>query len=370
MARHTAIVDVGLDRLREMMRGNFSLAWMDANPQGWGHSATPGPAGLGLVDIETGHYAQIPDHASSRASPAPRGCHVPAGIASSDLHDLNDRSVLWSDNVARLYDEAVSRQWNSLTDVPWDQLGELPTDLEKALCQMCTGLAQAELGAADLTAGWMSRISPGFHEVKLFLATQIMDEARHMEVFRKRALANGGGLLIASPCQQRLTSLIRHAPDYAAAGALMNVLAKGFSLALYHCGSFLAPGEVEETIFRLCMQDQARHLAYGVRHLEWFLGHHPERTEDIHAILDAGEQAIFELTLEPQTIEPRAILAGDGLQDIRAGLSQVAFVYARQVREYLRRLKVAGVDRQSRIRIPVELPLGRVGAERTQERMR
>ena len=32
----------------------------------------------------------------------------------------------------------------------------------------------------------------------MFLATQAMDEARHTDVFRKRALANGGGLGTAS----------------------------------------------------------------------------------------------------------------------------------------------------------------------------
>lgn len=362
MANHTEIVDVGLDRLREMVRGNFSLAWMDANPQGWGHTAAPGPAGLGLVDVETAHYANIPEHASRRAGLAPRGCHVPAQVPAPDLHDLADRSLLWSDNAARLYDEAVSRQWNSLTDIPWDRLRELPPDLEKALCQMCTGIAEAELAAADVNAGWMLRISPDFHEVKLFLATQIMDEARHMEVFRKRALANGGGLLMASPCQQRLLSVILQAPGYETASALMHVLAEGFSLTLFQAGEFLAPGEVEKTIFRLCMQDQARHLAYGVHHLAWFAERHPGRAEDVHATLEAGEQAIFQLTLEPQTIEPRAILGGGGVQDIQLGISRMAFVYARQVREYLRRLKVAGVDRQSRISIPLELPLGRMDA--------
>ena len=29
----------------------------------------------------------------------------------------------------------------------------------------------------------------------MFLITQIMDESRHLDVFRKRALANGGGLM-------------------------------------------------------------------------------------------------------------------------------------------------------------------------------
>ena len=42
--------------------------------------------------------------------------------------------------------------------------------------------------------GWLKDISYGYHEVKLYLATQAFDHARHVEAFRKRALANGGGL--------------------------------------------------------------------------------------------------------------------------------------------------------------------------------
>lgn len=370
MARQTPIVEEGLDRLREMLRGNLSLTWMESNPEGWGHRAVPGPAGLGLVDIETGHYAKIPERASNRCGLSPRGCHLPQDVPPLPLHDLTDSSRLWSDNAARLYDEAVTRQWNSVTDVPWDQLQRLPDDLEKALCQMCTGIAESELAAADVTAMWMSRIDRDFHEVKLFLATQIIDEARHVDVFRKRALANGGGLLMASPCQQQLLAAILQAPDYTAAGALMHLLGEGFLLTLLHAGEFMAPGEVEKTIFRLCMQDEARHLAYAVRHLQRFLERHPDRAEHVHAVLDAGEQAIFALTVEPQTMEPRTILCGGGLQDIELGLSRLAFLYARQVREYLGRLAVAGLDRASRITIPLALAIDGLGRREPTEQAR
>ncbi|MCH7655855.1 MAG: ferritin-like domain-containing protein, partial [Chloroflexi bacterium] len=37
-----------------------------------------------------------------------------------------------------------------------------------------------------------------YHEVKNFLATGMFDAARHCEVFRKRALVNGGGLGLES----------------------------------------------------------------------------------------------------------------------------------------------------------------------------
>jgi hypothetical protein len=221
---------------------------------------------------------------------------------------------------------------------------------------MCTGLTEVEFVAGDMPAQWMCKINHDFHEVKLFLATQIMDEARHLDVFRKRALANGGGLLSASPATQNLLGAILTAKDYTTASALMHIFGEGFVLTMFRQGEFLAPTEVEKTIFRLCMQDESRHVAYGVKHLQYLLERHPEREVEINKILDMGEQAIFALTVEPQTAEPRAILAGGGLENIELGMARMAFIYRKQVSEYLRRLKVAGLDRSSRITIPLEIP--------------
>ena len=98
-----------------------------------------------------------------------------------------------------------------------------------------------------------------------------------------------------------MLAAILQAPDYTTASALMHIFGEGFVLTLFRQGEWLAPTEVEKTIFRLCMQDEARHVAYGVKHLQYFLERHPERQDEIHQILDLGEQAIFALTLEPQT---------------------------------------------------------------------
>jgi hypothetical protein len=362
MSKYTATVQTGLDRMREMVRGNFDLRWMESNPAGWGHTATPGPTGLRLADVETGYYAQVPDHGSAHGSMAPRGCNVPPGTRSVGMYTINDMSEVWADNARLLYDEAVVRQWNSVTDVPWHKLEKLPDDIERAVCQLCTGLTEVEFVAGDMPAKWLCRINHDFHEVKLFLASQIMDEARHLDVFRKRALANGGGLMMASPGQEELLAAILEAPDYTTASALMHIFGEGFVLTLFRLGEFLAPTEVEKTIFRLCMQDEARHVAYGVKHLKYVLERHPERAAQVHKILDLGEQAIFALTLEPQTTEPRAILAGGGIANIQLGLARMSFIYSKQVREYLRRLEIAGLDREPRLTIPKEIPFEELAA--------
>src|SRR5262245_33184260 len=130
MSKYTPAVETGLDRMREMSRGNYDLKWMDANPAGWGHEVTPGPNGLRLRDVETGYYGRVPEHGSDHGSMAPRGCEVPPGAPALSMYSVNEMSEVWAENAALLYDEAVVRQWNSVTDIPWHQLDKLPDDIE------------------------------------------------------------------------------------------------------------------------------------------------------------------------------------------------------------------------------------------------
>src|SRR5262245_9309300 len=345
-----------LDHIADMRNGKFDLRWMHANPDGWGTRAQPSALGLTIADINVGKYGVIPEHGGSHGSMAPRGCEIPPDMPSLGTYDVDDRGPAGSDNCAELYEEAVARQWSSARDIPWDRLQELPDDIERAVCQLCTQLTEVEFVAGDLPAKWLWRINHDFHEVKLFLASQVFDEARHMDVFRKRALANGGGLLAASPGSEQVLRVILEAPNYAVASSLMHILAEGFVLTLFRSGEFLAPTEVEKKIFRLCMQDEARHVGYGTLHLKRFLQEHPDRTEEVHRILDVGEEAMLELALEPTAIEPRLILAGGGVDRMQEGMLKTAFLFQKQVREYLHRLHVAGLHRDDRCRLPLELP--------------
>jgi hypothetical protein len=97
-------------------------------------------------------------------------------------------------------------------------------------------------------------------------------------------------------------------------------------------------------------------VGYVTLHLKHFLRKHPERIEEIHAILDKGEETIFALGAEPQNVEPRLILAGGGVERMQEGMLRTAFLHRKQVGEYLHRLKVAGLDRTERCRIPLEMP--------------
>src|SRR6202008_1556568 len=93
-----------------------------------------------------------------------------------------------------LNEQAKSQQWNGTTDIPWSDLPSLPGDVERAVCQLMTFLAENEYAALYIPAKFLPRINAQYVEAVLFLGTMIADEARHIEAFTKRALANGGGL--------------------------------------------------------------------------------------------------------------------------------------------------------------------------------
>jgi hypothetical protein len=354
-------IGVDLDYLERSARGEFDLRWLREPAGEWGVRATPSSTGLTLRDISIGSYGEIPEHAPRR-SMAPRGASVEDGVP--DLgYTINDRAEVWSDNVLDLYEEAVSRQWSATRDIPWGDLRELPPDLEHAMCQLATVLSEVEMVAADFPAKWLWRINHDFVEAKMFLCTQVMDEARHTEVFRKRALANGGGLGRATAVVERFLQLILDAENYDEGSALMHLLGEGVVLSLFRAGAAIAPSPVEQQIFRLCMQDEARHVAYGTMHLRYRLQRDPSLAEDFHAYLDRGEEIIAMIFATPEIAEPTAILAAGGVAQAEELGSAAGDVMRRQViGEYLRRCRHAGLDRAGRLHLPDVLIEGVPGA--------
>ena len=184
-------MSLGLDLsyLERSARGEFDLGWLRNTDSEWGVTAVPSKTGLTLRDISIGSYGEIPVHAPLRTM-APRGSDIESDVPDMG-YTVNDKAEVWSDNVLDLYEEAVSRQWSATRDIPWSELVPLDPDVEHAMCQLATVLSEVEMVAADFPAKWLWRMNHDFVEAKMFLCTQVMDEARHTEVFRKRALANG-----------------------------------------------------------------------------------------------------------------------------------------------------------------------------------
>jgi hypothetical protein len=358
--RAMTMIGADLEYYRRAQRGELDLGWLRDVRSEWGVRAKPSRVGLTLSDIAIGSYGEVPDEAPRRTM-APRGSDIDADVPDMG-YTINSKAEVWSDNVMSLYEEAVSRQWSATRDIPWSELPELDPDLEHAMCQLCTVLSEVEMVAADFPAKWLWRINHDYVEAKMFLCTQVMDEARHTEVFRKRALANGGGLGKSKAVVEQFLKLILDADTYDEGSALMHLLGEGIVLSLFRAGEFLSPSPVEKKIFRLCMQDEARHVAYGTMHLRYRLARDPSLAADYHAYLDRGEEIISMLFTTPEVVEPTAILAAGGVkqaEELAMGAADV--VRGGVVQEYLERCEHAGLPRWDRVTLPAEMLTGVVG---------
>ena len=322
------------------------LSWLDLN-QTWGMKAKPGKRGLTLDEVNIGPYGPPTDDAPELTY-RPRGAVARDGVPRIGYF-LDKKADVWSDNATMLYEEAVQRQWSSATDVPWEKLEPLPDEIERAMCQLCTFLTEVEFIAGDTPGQWVPQISNQHFETKLFLCSQIMDEARHLDVFRKRALANGGGLLQASPTSTLRT--IINARDFTEMSVLMHVQAEGFVQSMFRMGEMIAQNEAEKRMFRMCAQDESRHLGFGVMHLKYVLQEEPERREEIHAYLDEAENADPETgTFGINVAESLIVLLGGGKDHADEGFNKFMALRKRQVQEYIHRLTVAGLgDRIDRL---------------------
>ena len=334
----------------------LDLSWMD-NTGERGMRAHPGRRGLTLEEINKGSYGVSPENAEDMTM-AQRGSGRANGVPRIGYH-VRKKSDIWSDNAAMLYEEAVQRQWSSATDIPWAELKPLPDDVERAYSQFCTFLTEVEFIAGDTPAYWLPQISNEHYEVKMFLASQIMDEARHLDVFRKRALANGGGLMSSSG--NAGLRVIIEAKDFTEMSAIMHVQGEGLVQSIFRMGEYIATNEAEKRIFRLSAQDESRHVAFGVMHLKYILETEPERREEIHSYLEkaepligagggtapvAGGTPIFGTSL--------GMLFGHSLGSQEEGGKMALAAFRRQLNEYMHRLEVAGMG-ERRYRLPAQI---------------
>jgi hypothetical protein len=309
-----------------------------------------GRRGLTLEEINTLSYGnrEMPD--TSVPVFKPRGAQ-PDPRSPRHARQYKTKADVWSESAMLLYEEAQQRQWSSARDIPWELIQPLPDDLEMAMCTLCTFLTQVEFIAGDLPGRFMEQIHPDHFEAQLFLGTQIMDESRHLEVFRKRALVNGGGLVDAGFGAINLLSV----DDFTEMTALLHLVGEGFVQTMFRMGELISQNDAEKRIFRLAAQDESRHLAFGVTHLKYVMDVEPWRKEELHHYLDIQEGALGEsqqagLTSNPLTGEALAILAGGGIDHIDEGYAKVSIMRKRQINEYMHRLEVIGLgDRRERM---------------------
>ena len=332
---------------------DLDLGWLETPAAERGLSIKPGKRGLTIEEIATGSYGNIPAQTKNQSGRL-RGA-APRSDAQNMQTHWPFKSAIWSESAMLLYEEAVQRQWSSATDIPWAEMPELSDELEYAMSQLCTFLTQVEFIAGDVPGMYAPNVSGEYFEVALFLASQIMDEARHLDVFRKRALANGIGLLQAGPGAVGLLT----AQDMVEMTSTLHLVGEGFVQSMFRMGELFAQSETDKRIFRLAAQDESRHVAFGVMHMKHVIDNEPERRDEVHSYLDRMEgllggfgNAQAGLTGGGQTAEALAILLGGGTSEnqLREGFGKLLAIRRRQINEYMHRLEVVGLgDRRQRM---------------------
>lgn len=205
----------------------------------------------------------------SRWGLAARGALVEAGAPEYNFR-LDSKARVWADSVPRLYQQAAAAQWNPATAVEWDAPFELPDEVESAVVQVMTYLVENETAALLVPAKFLAQVHPHFREVMQLLAIQVADEARHIEVFTRRAMLRRKGALGLSTVggQQSLKTLFDE-HDFTLASFLLSVLGEGTFLNLLWFLEHHAPDPVTRQVARLAAQDEARHVAFGMGHLQY-----------------------------------------------------------------------------------------------------
>ncbi len=210
-----------------------------------------------------------------------------------------------SESLHRLYEKGKKQQWNASDRIDWSQdldpenPEELPdeylsiygspvwerlTSKERADLRrhsQANDLSQflhGEQGALVCTAKIVQQV-PDI-QAKFYAATQVMDEARHVEVY-KRLLHEKFDLAypITPPLQSLLEGILRDSRwDMTYLG--MQVLIEGLALAAFAGIRDMAKNPLAAAVNAYVMQDEARHVAFGRLALREFYPHLSQKERD------------------------------------------------------------------------------------------
>jgi len=327
-----------------------NLKWMGITHQ-WGTRVKPGKHGLRLGDLNVGIYGEVPAVWNDQTR-NPRGAVARRGIPPVG-YAIRDKADLWADSAADMYEEAIQRRWAPAVDVPWASIAPLPDAVEQAVCQVMTELSQYANVDVEAVTHWQHQMAYGYHEVKQYLATVSFDAARHMEVFRKRALCNGGGLGLEGPGE--VNRMILESRGGWTETVLYLFLMRGlFTQTLLRYLEQHAHNHAERAIYTNCIEDKARHLTYGIDHLWYAINHQNDQKLIVNQLCIIGERILVRELKDPVLREALAIIFAGGIEHASGkGIATYEQMLGDFVRRYLDTLKWLGVERT--ILFPPEL---------------
>jgi TusA-related sulfurtransferase len=198
---------------------------------------------------------------------AARGTWVEAGGPEPSF-PLAARDEVWAERAPRLYAQAAAAQWDPATAIDWSAPIDHDDRVEAAVVQVMTYLVENEQAALVVPARFLGQVHPHFREIQQVLATIAADEARHVEVFSRRAHLGGRPLSLSSVGGRASLQTLLDEPDFATASFLLSTMGEGTFLSLLGFLERQAPDPVTRQVTRLARQDEARHVAFSLGHLE------------------------------------------------------------------------------------------------------
>jgi hypothetical protein len=223
------------------------------------------------------------------------------GERSHTVHSVYDTNFTWEyDKGARprldkLYEKAKKAQWNAQTDLPWE------TEVDQEKIVMNSSLSQ---GTIDFTgtplARWSEKdftrlgvemqnwtLSQFLHgeqgalictakivesvpwaDAKLYASTQVMDEARHVEVFAKYLDEKLSGHYPVNTHLRLLLDDIVADSRWDMTYLGMQIMVEGLALAAFGFMHQMTTEPLLRQILRYVMSDESRHVAFGVLSLQ------------------------------------------------------------------------------------------------------
>jgi hypothetical protein len=199
----------------------------------------------------------------------------------------------------KLYEKAKTGQWNATTDLPWDTDVDPEKVAEEERALIGVGLDPSRLvgtpvekwgdrewvefnmesknwslsqfmhgeqGALICTAKIVETVP--WYDAKLYASTQVVDEARHVEVFARYLQEKlGGEYQINVHLRMLLDDIINDSRwDMTYLG--MQVMVEGLALAAFGFQHQLTTEPLLKQLLRYVMSDEARHVAFGVLSLK------------------------------------------------------------------------------------------------------
>jgi hypothetical protein len=206
-----------------------------------------------------------------------------------------------------LYEVAKKEQWNAASDIPWkleidphgdilarrqdpsrelDVVRALPEEKRTALAihnaaWILSQFLHGEQGAL-LCCGQLVEAVPDI-DGKLYAATQVVDEARHVEVFH-RYIQRLDRVYPIDPALQKVLNAILEADMWQMKCVGMQVIVEGLAMGAFKIMKEESTDPLLKSIVELTARDEARHVSYGLIYMKDELPRMPdperERVED------------------------------------------------------------------------------------------